>query len=422
MYKLLNIVTVVDPNNLNSDIEEDDAISSFNNLWNNFNLPIYIQKYKNIQEKDNILYEQPLQGYNFYDKYFWGQTFNQWIGNCYAVQYLDWLQDLINFEEMIEKKVKRTPNNDGFEVTLPLDDDQYNETFIVRDEYLNPQLFIDWERKTLIKKPYDKSWYAALLHAIGQQETWRTNFDISRLTWWNSRETSENLLAQRKSIFRKNTGNSEFQSDLFTCAKSFKKWVNMLSLWVYLEEGRYLKNNEEAKANHVVSVKSVIRSNNKITWFDISDPNETRGTKFLPIDEIYHFHFDIPGTKRRSPFYRDVSRRYGRELNEPERDIDHWYKKWTINQIVESQNTQNNYMRGQRGDLIVTKRNGSIHVDSRQKNDHTMKINLDQDKITYRIHGNSCTLSLSSLSNHYGVETKEIYRQSVYAPLRRKPC
>lgn len=397
-------------------------------------------------------YRPPTLSKADFDKYFGTESFTQWTGNCYAVSVIDALQDLDDFENLIRKNVKRLPN--GFEIRLPLDGEEKKQTsYVVLDEYLYPQVSITWDTDALLK---EINGYNALLHAIGQKQTWKQNFYISQVESWTPPEVMVLLINKYTYYYeRSHTANPNFsrsaQKAIQTMLKCFEKWKDMVTFHVnadyivdkdkmqelvdeYKRTGKEAILNEVAIfgwpekiyatindyewvkiTNHALSLERVEKNaKGDVIKIIVSDPNFAWEEFELPINKIGAMSY---GT------WRDLSTEllgYSYPLNEltlrqrfatDDKNIDQKQITTVIEKTNEQSNNTETALRWERWKVMVINKDGKYYVSGRGKKDTYITYYPD---ISIVVNNQTLSLSENVFSDKYNGKENLSFQKNLY--------
>ena len=333
---------------------------------------------KKITTKEKIIEKSYTLSEVDFKKYFWMKNFSQWTGNCYAVAVMDSLQDLDNFEQLIRNNVSRSVH--WFEIRLPLDEKRNQQkSYTVLDSYLKPQIASNWEKNSMLEVD---NGYSAILHAIWQIQTGKTEFDFTRIiSWYSGKITNiliKNQISYNSYVFdmKKLKRNTESTLNM-KLLSNFEKWKDMMVIDVYVDDHNKIVNNPKT-GNHAISVEKVKKDKNgKVTWLIISNPRYAGTEEELLLSQISWVYLstwkyielnkNLLGNKdiwvrwiEKNPWYAKIEKN----------------RKSSLTTIIEWTKNTDVKIRWERWDVIVTKwADNIINIQSRSKKDTNIVYN-----------------------------------------------
>ena len=308
-----------------------------------------------VKEETSVL-KQEIEQQNMYtlskedfQKYFEGNDFSQWIGNCYLVAVIDSLVHLENYEQLIRKNVKKTHN--WFDIILPLWDLSNTETntYSITTSDLKEQIDIYGKKTTLINW---KIGIQALVLAYTESLLETKEIDIQRMEGGGLNMVIKDLIPGMNvytEAYDWLWDKGKFYKNMKQVIESFDPKKDILVFWVGIwDEIGELKNDI---SNHWISIKKVEKKNNDI-YITYSDPNEAKKLFTIPFNELfikcssfYLWSYRTRDINRYSYDEHKFMKNYKKYITVPNKSLN--------GQIISTQK-EDIWQQIKRGDVIIT--------------------------------------------------------------------
>lgn len=374
---------------------------------------------------------------DFKDYFEWDNFQQCVIGNCRLLAWVDSITHLGNYKDLIMKSVKKT--EDWFLFRIPLwSNSTTSKYYKVNDDFDNQLNIVWWNMTFIVSK---KKWLKALAIACGQAVTWKENFDVMALRWWNSYELFAKIfewthIYHDDSYPQKNVDN--MLNNLYYIMNNFNNKNSLLTIGVKTT-GSWLFDfvNTNDYHNHEISIERTFKDKYWNLKVVISNPRNSSKSKIISWSELRlqcwcysfcTFWKSIPIDSKLTPQKIDESLPNREEIRNHDTAQQLWKKPpekrdWqyaTLDWIIQIEWECNDELRKERGSVTVNtlKRasNGrptEIMVKSRWKEADIIE---KKDKFIMKIQWKELEIPFNVLSTEFNWDTNDLYRMYLYAP------